>query len=381
MEAPQHRRRSGGAAARRLSPAARASPTSCSTRRAGSARSGASSSTTSPPSAPTRSPPLRPRRPVPARRRRLLPPVRQQRPDRARLAARPHPGADRGGGWQPHRRAAWSSAPTCSKPSPPTSTAPTGWSPRATCRPRLIAASREWLRPLVGIAPRGGHFLHFIAFEIGRGPDGTWWVLGDRTQAPSGAGFALENRVATARVFSDLYAEAHVHRLAGFFRTFRDALQGLSHDPDARVGDPDAGPAQRHLFRARLYRPLPRLLAARGRGPDRRERPGDGAHRRRPQRPVSVLWRRLDATFADPLELDATSRLGTPGLVGAVRARLGDAGQRARLGRARDPGAARLPAADRPGAARRAADPAQHRHLVVRPARRTRPCPRQQRTA
>ena len=37
-------------------------------------------------------------------------------------------------------------------------------------------------------------------------------------------------------------------------------------------------------------------------------------------RPVSVLWRRLDAAFADPLELDATSRLGTPGLVGAARA-------------------------------------------------------------
>ena len=75
---------------------------------------------------------------------------------------------------------------------------------------RLIAGSREWLRPLVGVRPRGGHYLHFIAFEIGRGPDGTWWVLGDRTQAPSGAGFALENRVATSRVFSDLYAETHV---------------------------------------------------------------------------------------------------------------------------------------------------------------------------
>ncbi len=36
-------------------------------------------------------------------------------------------------------------------------------------------------------------------------------------------------------------------------------------------------------------------------------------------RPVSVLWRRLDAAFADPLELDARSRLGTPGLVEALR--------------------------------------------------------------
>ncbi|EKD60034.1 MAG: hypothetical protein ACD_54C00978G0001, partial [uncultured bacterium] len=60
----------------------------------------------------------------------------------------------------------------------------------------LITQSPEWLRPMVGVRPRSGHFLHFIAFEIGRGPDGGWWVLSDRTDAPSGAGFALENRVA-----------------------------------------------------------------------------------------------------------------------------------------------------------------------------------------
>ena len=71
---------------------------------------------------------------------------------------------------------------------------------------------------MVGVRPAGGNFLHFCAFELGRGPDGDWWVLGDRTQAPSGAGFALENRVATTRALSDIYGEMHVHRLAGFFR-------------------------------------------------------------------------------------------------------------------------------------------------------------------
>src|SRR5881409_2270292 len=73
----------------------------------------------------------------------------------------------------------------------------------------LIAASPEYLRPLVGTRPAGGHFLHFCAFELGRGSDGRWWVLGDRTQAPSGAGFALENRVATTRALSDIYGEMH----------------------------------------------------------------------------------------------------------------------------------------------------------------------------
>ncbi|MCZ8088857.1 MAG: circularly permuted type 2 ATP-grasp protein, partial [Rhodobacteraceae bacterium] len=94
----------------------------------------------------------------------------------------------------------------------------------------LIAANPEWLRPMVGIQPRSGHFLHFLAFEIGRGPDGKWWVLADRTQAPSGAGFALENRVATSRAFADVYQNLNIHRLAGFFRLFRDALLDLRPD-------------------------------------------------------------------------------------------------------------------------------------------------------
>lgn len=182
----------------------------------------------------------------------------------------------------------------------------------------LIAGSREWLRPMVGVAPRSGRFLHFIAFEIGRGPDGTWWVLGDRTQAPSGAGFALENRVATARVFSDIYAEAQVHRLAGFFRTFRDALQGLRADGASRVAILTPGPLNDTYFEhAYIARYLGFMLLE---GEDLTVERGEVMVRTvAGLRPVDALWRRLDATSADPLELDASSRLGTPGLVGALR--------------------------------------------------------------
>ena len=64
-----------------------------------------------------------------------------------------------------------------------------------------------------------------------------WYAtaLGDRTQAPSGAGFALENRVATSRVFADLFASSNVHRLAGFFQAFRDTLQALRKEDDSQV--------------------------------------------------------------------------------------------------------------------------------------------------
>lgn len=182
----------------------------------------------------------------------------------------------------------------------------------------LIAENPEWLRPLVGVKPHSGHYLHFLAFDIGRGPQGQWWVLGDRTQAPSGAGFALENRIATSRIYSDHLAQANVHRLAGFFRHFRDALLALRDNDSNRVGILTPGPMNDSYFEhAYIARYLGFMLLE---GEDLTVRNGKLMVRTvaGPQ-PISVLWRRLDAISADPLELDEDSQLGTPGLLGAVR--------------------------------------------------------------
>lgn len=182
----------------------------------------------------------------------------------------------------------------------------------------LIAASPEWLRPLVGVSQNAGHFLNFVSFEIGRGPDGRWWVLADRTQAPSGAGFALENRVATARIFSDLYAEANVHRLAGFFRAFRDTLSALGGEREGRAAILTPGPLNDTYYEhAYIARYLGMMLLE---GEDLVVEGGRVMVRTvtGPQ-PVSVLWRRLDASWIDPLELDDRSTLGAAGLVEAVR--------------------------------------------------------------
>jgi uncharacterized circularly permuted ATP-grasp superfamily protein/uncharacterized alpha-E superfamily protein len=187
----------------------------------------------------------------------------------------------------------------------------------------LIAENPEWLRPLVGIPPRSGHFLHFLAFEIGRGPDGRWWVLGDRTQAPSGAGFALENRVAASRVFAEIYGKSNVHRLAGFFRAFRDALNGLQGDALVRsggkVGILTPGPmTDTYYEHAYIARYLGLSLLE---GGDLTVE--DDAVKVRTVSgpvPINVLWRRMDAQWADPLELDESSRIGTPGLLAAIRA-------------------------------------------------------------
>ncbi len=183
----------------------------------------------------------------------------------------------------------------------------------------LVAGNPEWLRPLAGVAPRGGHYLHFVAFDIGRGPHGQWWVIGDRTQAPSGAGFALENRIATGHVYSDIFSRSNVHRLAGFFRRFRDALHGLRETEDSRVAILSPGPMNDTYFEhAYIARYLGFMLLE---GEDLVVRDGELMVRTvAGLRPVSVLWRRMDANWVDPLELDQSSRLGTPGLLNAIRA-------------------------------------------------------------
>ena len=183
----------------------------------------------------------------------------------------------------------------------------------------LVAGNPEWLRPMVGVTPRGGHFLHFLAFELGRGPDGQWWVLADRTQAPSGAGYALENRVAIARAYSEHYPDGNVHRLAGFFRDFRDALQQQARDHDGRVAILTPGPMNETYFEhAYIARYLGFTLLE---GDDLCVA-DDRLMVRTVQgmRQVDVLWRRLDGQYADPLELDAASRIGTPGMAAALRA-------------------------------------------------------------
>ena len=184
--------------------------------------------------------------------------------------------------------------------------------------PELVARNPEWHRPLVGISPASGHFLHYLAFEIGRSPDGSWLVLGDRTQAPSGAGFALENRRATARIFPEPFPRGNVQRLAGFFRAFREAMDALPGAARRRNAILSPGPGNDTYFEhAYIARYLGMMLLE---GEDLIVENG-----RLQVRTVSgplevgVLWRRLDASYADPLELDETSRIGTPGLLEALR--------------------------------------------------------------
>ncbi|MBV9287230.1 MAG: circularly permuted type 2 ATP-grasp protein, partial [Hyphomicrobiales bacterium] len=97
------------------------------------------------------------------------------------------------------------------------------------------AGSADFLYPMVGVEPRGGRYLNLYAADLGRGPDGQWWVLNDRTQAPSGLGRALENRLNLSRAFQSLYRDMNVQRLAPFFEAFRAGLAGMATRSEPRI--------------------------------------------------------------------------------------------------------------------------------------------------
>ena len=185
----------------------------------------------------------------------------------------------------------------------------------------LVFGQPDFLRPCHGIRVPGDNYLHFYAADLSRSPDGRWWVVSDRTQIPTGAGYALANRLVTSRILPESFRDNHVHRLAGFFLTVQDSLAQLAprQAGKARVVMLTPGPHNETYFeQAYLARYLGYMLVE---GQDLTVRDNhvflktlSGLER------VDVVLRRVDDNFCDPLELRNDSILGVPGLVEAVRA-------------------------------------------------------------
>lgn len=181
-----------------------------------------------------------------------------------------------------------------------------------------VTVSPEFLRPVHGIAPPGGRHLQIYAADVSRGPDGRWQVLADRTQAPSGLGYALENRMVLARAFPDLFSDLQVERLPGFFQAFREGIAAACQRSDPRICLLTSGPySSTYVEQAALARYLGFLLVE---GDDLVVKDGlvhvrtvAGLKR------ADALWRRIDADYLDPMELRADSRLGVAGLFDVLR--------------------------------------------------------------
>ncbi|MFG6465192.1 circularly permuted type 2 ATP-grasp protein [Roseateles sp. BYS87W] len=184
----------------------------------------------------------------------------------------------------------------------------------------LVLAHPQYLRAMHGHQPPGGVHLHVLAFDLTRGADGHWWVVGQRTQAASGLGYVLENRLIVAQQFPDAFRQMQVQRVAASYRDFIQALIRLSPAGEgSRVALLTPGPRNETYFeQAFLARYLGITLVE---GADLTVR-GDKVYLKTlgGLERVDVLLRRVDDTWLDPLELRADSMLGVPGLLQAVRA-------------------------------------------------------------
>ena len=196
--------------------------------------------------------------------------------------------------------------------------------------PEVVYAHASFLHACVGLTPPGFPYLLNYAADLGRGSDGRIWVLADRTQAPSGAGYALENRTALARSLPNLFGEVGVHRLSFFFRALQNSVLDMQYQLESatriarhQTDNPHVvvltpGPLNETYFEhAYLASYLGYTLVQ---GDDLTVWDGrvwlkslDGL------RPVDIILRRVDDTFCDPLELRQDSRLGVAGLLEAIR--------------------------------------------------------------
>jgi uncharacterized circularly permuted ATP-grasp superfamily protein/uncharacterized alpha-E superfamily protein len=186
--------------------------------------------------------------------------------------------------------------------------------------PEVVLGHGGFLRACDQICIPGPQQLFTVATDVARDRDGQFWVLADRAQAPSGAGYALQNRSVVSRVFPSLHREAQVHRLAPFFRALRAGLEAVSptSTDEPRIVVLSPGPHSETAFEHALL--ASRLGYSLVEGSDLTFRDGRIWIRSlgRKER-VDVILRRVDSGFCDPLELRPDSQLGVPGLVEACR--------------------------------------------------------------
>lgn len=184
----------------------------------------------------------------------------------------------------------------------------------------LVQGHPGYLRPMHGVQPVGGTHLPIAAFDMARDAQGGWWVVTQRTQAPSGLGYLLENRLLISRLFPEAFSQMHVQRLAATYRALLDGLRQMSPaGADARIVLLTPGPYNETYFEhAYLARYLGLTLVE---GNDLTVRDArlylKTLHG---LQPVHGILKRLDDEFLDPLELRSDSRLGVPGLLQAIRA-------------------------------------------------------------
>lgn len=199
---------------------------------------------------------------------------------------------------------------------------PQQWVAQGILPAALVQGHPGYIGAMQGAAPVGGRYLHLAAFDLARGPDGHWWLLSQRTQAPSGLGYLLENRALIARLFPRAFAALGVQRLANSYAAWLDGVRQrcpLAPGETPHLALLTPGPYNETYFEhAYLASQLGMTLVQ----ADDLSVRSQGVFLKTLQglQRVHAILKRVDDLWLDPLELRADSSLGVPGLLQAVRA-------------------------------------------------------------
>lgn len=184
----------------------------------------------------------------------------------------------------------------------------------------VIFSHRGFLRACDQIQYKTAKQLLIHSADLARGPDGRMWVVNDRTQAPSGMGYALENRLSINKVIPEVFGDISVEQPSSFFKDFNQLLLKAApsnvENPTVVILTP--GPHNETYFEhsylsSFLGYPLVK-------GNDLVVRSGKlWMKSLKGLKQVDVVLRRVDDVFVDPLELREDSYLGVAGLMEVVR--------------------------------------------------------------
>lgn len=184
--------------------------------------------------------------------------------------------------------------------------------------PEIIFGHKGFSHEVYNFGLKEHFHLYFYALDMARGPDGKMWVINDRTQAPSGLGYAVENRLTMNMIGKELYPESEAKKLSVFVEEFKKLLKKLTHGDTTKAALLTPGPHNETYFEHAYLSSFLEINLVQG--DDLLAKNGSlWLKSLSGLKPINTLLRRVDDRFCDPLELRSDSKLGVAGLVDAQR--------------------------------------------------------------
>ena len=184
----------------------------------------------------------------------------------------------------------------------------------------IIFAHKSFIPEVFNFENKDYYSMRFYATDISRGPDGKFWVINDRTQSPSGLGYAIENRLTMNSISNDLYPNVEILKMAKFIEGFKTMLKSLStsNQDNPLIALLTPGPLNETYFEHSYISSFLDLTLVQGedllvKNNQLWLKSLNGL------RKVDTLLRRVDSQYCDPLELRNDSQLGVAGLVNVIR--------------------------------------------------------------